>query len=409
MARLKIQHLGPINEGYQGGDGLLDFDGLTVFIGKQGSGKSTAAKVYSTMSWIEKALVRGDFTATYIAKYSRFKQQLAYQNIRNYLRPESLIEYVGAAYSITFEKGQLRISQNKDGLEYHFPKIMYVPAERNFVSSVDRPDLVKRLPLPLYTFLDEYDAARQNLQGKIDLPIGNVKFEYRSQNKKSWLIGENYKINLLEASSGFQSLVPLLLVSNYLAGLTRQNGHSSHKSISVEEEKKIREEVEKIYANENISEDVRKVLLEKLSARFKYASFLNIVEEPEQNLYPNSQKNILFELIRYKNESRQNQLVLTTHSPYIINYLTLAIKAHELIGRLGGKEPRSLQDRLAKIIPLKSAIDPTQVNIYQIDGQGAIQKLPDFNGIPSDSNFLNQFLAETNDSFDALLDIEEDL
>lgn len=365
---------------------------------------------------MEKALVRGDFTAATMSKNGWFKKQLAYQNISNYLKIEpdrdlgSYIEYQGDAYHITFRNGDLEIVATDKDEQYSFPKIMYVPAERNFVSTVDRPDLIKRLPLPLYTFLDEYEAAKQGLKGAVGLPIGNVKFEYRKQNKKSLLVGKNYKIDLLEASSGFQSLVPLVLVSRHLSQTTRQNGDSSHKTISVEEEKKIRREIDSIYSNENISEEVRRVLLEKLSARFRYSSFLNIVEEPEQNLYPTSQKSILFELLKYKNELAGNKLILTTHSPYIINFLTLAVKANRLKVTIEERvSNEQLRTRLNSIVPLGSAVGMEEVNIYQINEKGGINRLSHQYGIPSDANFLNESLAESNEMYDQLLEIEEEL
>jgi hypothetical protein len=40
---------------------------------------------------------------------------------------------------------------------------------------------------------------------------------------------------------------------------------------------------------------------------------------------------------------------------------------------------------------------------------GSIKKLGDFEGIPSDRNFLNDSLAASNRLFDSLLEIEEEL
>lgn len=68
-------------------------------------------------------------------------------------------------------------------------------------------------------------------------------------------------------------------------------------------------------------------MLRNISSRFKYSRFVNIVEEMEQNLYPESQMNVLFDLLNDANKMDLNRLVLTTHSPYVINYLTLAAKA----------------------------------------------------------------------------------
>lgn len=177
MAKIRIQNVGPIKAGFTKGDGFLEIKGVTVFIGNQGSGKSTVAKLFSTLSWIEKALVRGDFTDKYVMQYNRFKKHLAYQNLSNYINVNSFIEYVGEAFRLVFENNQFHVYPNAQGNNYSFPKIMYVPAERNFVSSMDRPDLVKRLPLPLYTFMDEYEDAKQRLIESEKLPIGNVSFE----------------------------------------------------------------------------------------------------------------------------------------------------------------------------------------------------------------------------------------
>ena len=408
MAKLKIRNVGPIKSGYTSPDGFLEIKGITVFIGNQGSGKSTVAKLFSTLSWIEKALIRGDFTDKYVKQYNRFKKKhLAYQNLSNYLTDDSYIEYLGDAYRLVYEQGQFQVYPTSNDSPYSFPKIMYVPAERNFVSSVDRPDLIKRLPLPLYSFMDEYEEAKQRLTKVERLPVGNVAFEYKKNSKKSFLVGDHYQLELLEASSGFQSLVPLVLVTRHLSEVIKNKSSETRKEISREEEEKIRKTVNKALENQNISEDVLRVVLEKLSSRFKYESFINVVEEPEQNLYPESQKHILYELLKYKNENTSNKLLITTHSPYLINYISIAVKANELKGQL---KTLDQETQLAKVIPKASTINPNELVIYQLDEtDGSIHKLSDFEGIPSDKNFLNQSLAEGNELFDQLLDIEESL
>jgi predicted ATPase len=404
MAKLKIKNIGPIKSTVNLKNEYIEFDGVTVFIGNQGTGKSTISKIYSTLTWIEKALVRGDFNVNYISQYNRFKKQLAYQNIGNYLKDDSYIDYIGKAYQIIYKNGKVDVIENLDkDSEYLFPKIMYVPAERNFVSTVERPDLVKRLPLPLYTFLEEYEYAKQNLSETITLPVGNLKFEYRKQNKKSWLIGDDYKIDLLEASSGYQSLVPLFLVTNSLSKIISNESSSSFKERNVVDENKIRNQIDKIFSNEKISEDIKTLLLEKLSSKYRYSSFINVVEEPEQNLYPTSQKGILFSLFSNKNKNDLNKLIITTHSPYIINYLTLAIKAFMVKSTID----KSLFGELNEIVPIDSIINPSTVNIYQLNESGNIEKLDDYKGLPSDENFLNEFLGAFNDDFVKLLEIEK--
>lgn len=415
MAKLRLKNIGPIKGGLDNSSEYLDFTGITVFIGNQGTGKSTISKLFSTLSWIEKALVRGDFTMQYIMQYNRFKNKyLAYQNISNYLNDNSFFEYVGDAFEFMYSNNQFKVSRTyQNNSNYSFPKIMYVPAERNFVSSVDKPDLIKRLPLPLYTFMDEYEDAKQNIKGQIELPIGNVRFEYRKHSKKSYIVGSDYNIELTEASSGYQSLVPLVLVTKHLSDIIKNRISDGRKDLNREEEEKIRKAVNELISENKISDEVFKATLERISSRFKYSSFINIVEEPEQNLFPVSQKEALFDLIKYYNENVNNRLLITTHSPYIINYLTLAIQSHFLqheIDKLDNDEKKEyLLEKLNGKVPLYALLDVEKVNIYQIEDSGFVQKLDMPYGIPSDNNFLNQQLRFGNQIFDSLLEIEEEL
>ena len=61
--------------------------------------------------------------------------------------------------------------------------------------------------------------------------------------------------------------------------------------------------------------------------------FLNFVEEPEQNLFLESQmKNVAF-LLKAANVNDENKIVMTTHSPYVLSYITLAAKSYELMNK----------------------------------------------------------------------------
>jgi len=405
MAKLKIKNIGPIKNGLTSDNEYFDFSGVTLFVGSQGTGKSTIAKIYSTLSWIEKALVRGDFKPSHLKQYNRFLKHFDYQNISNYFNEDSEIFYKGEAFEIIYKKSRLEIIEKKTYSNYKFPKIMYVPAERNFITTVDRPDLIKRLPLQLYTFLEEYDFAKESISETINLPIGRVKYEYRKQNKKSYIVGSDFKLDLLEASSGFQSFVPLFLVTRFLSNSIEETEQSNYKQSSIDEEKKIKREIDKIFGSSNFPDNVKRALLEKLSSRNRYASFLNIVEEPEQNLYPFSQKQMLFELLKFKNVRKKNGLILTTHSPYIINYLTLAIKANELVKKFANN--KVALDKINQIVPVESVISSDVVNIYELKENGDVGILPSYNGLPSDENYLNYFLAESNDLFVNLLELED--
>ena len=52
MSRIKIKNFGPLKETASVTDGWIDIKKVTVFTGNQGSGKSTVAKLVSTLSLI---------------------------------------------------------------------------------------------------------------------------------------------------------------------------------------------------------------------------------------------------------------------------------------------------------------------------------------------------------------------
>lgn len=406
MSKLKVKNVGPIRIGLESNDGFIDFKGVTVFIGNQGSGKSTIAKLFSTLSWLEKALVRKDFTENSIIKSNIFQKKfLAYQNIHNYLSSNSYIEYVGDAYNLKYSNGELSITKI-ESLDYNFPKIMYVPAERNLVSSVDGLEKIKNLPLPLYTFYEEYADARIEFSDGIELPILNSRVTFNKQGK-SVLVGEDYQINLVEASSGFHSLVPLMLVTQYLSKIVKNELSKSRKKFSREHEIKVKNKIKKLLDNKNISDEVFQATLKQISATHTYNSFINIVEEPEQNLFPESQRLIINSLLKFHNEKDNNKLVITTHSPYIINYLTLAIKANSAFNNI---KSESKLNKLAEIIKKESTLNGSNVSIYELDeSTGIIKYLDKYKDLPSDENYLNNQLEEFNTLFVEILELENNV
>ena len=85
MSKIRIKNFGPIKQGYQEEDGWMDVKKVTVFIGNQGSGKSTVAKLISTFSWIEKALTRGDYDIKWFIEKNKFRNAYcSYHRIENY-------------------------------------------------------------------------------------------------------------------------------------------------------------------------------------------------------------------------------------------------------------------------------------------------------------------------------------
>lgn len=394
---LKITDFGPIVHS------LIGFQKVTVFIGPQGSGKSTVAKLYSLFMWLEKRLIRGLTTIAQIKRNSYFRTKLCgYHGLNSFFRDSSEIFFEGQHYTFDYKNGQISIDKKNQTENLEVYKVMYVPSDRNALSSLDDLIGIKHIPEYLKSFRDELNMAKKSLKEYL-LPINDVQFEYNNNTKKSFLKGPGYKVNLMEASSGFQAVVPLLLVSEYLTRFVSEHKKENREhGLSLEEFEKLQKEVSSVINNKKLSEEVKAEALSVISSKYGYSGFVNIVEEPEQNLYPISQREVLYELLRLNNRQPTNKLVITTHSPYIIDYLTLAIKSGEILRK--GAKPENIK----AILPLESSVDSFDINIYHLEnGRSQLLEMPA--GIPSDSNSLNELLGETNKTFEELLDIEDSI
>jgi len=413
MNKIKIKNFGPIKSGFQENDGWLDINKVTVFVGNQGSGKSTVAKLISTFVWIEKSLVRGDYDKKWFERKdtNRFKSQfLPYHRLGatdknkddTYLKTNSAIEYQGDAYHIKYENGAMSITEASNEI-YQLPQVMYVPAERNFLTYIkDAGEL--RLSSALRDFNTEYDKAKNNLKN-LFLPISNIEVEYNKQYDNLYLRGEDYKIEITDAASGFQSFVPLYLVSNFLAKSVKQG--ESKETMSSKEKLRFEKGVQEIWNNKNLTDEQRTFALSALSSKFNKSAFVNIVEEPEQNLFPSSQWQMLQSLLEFNNMNIDNKLIITTHSPYLINYLTLVVKAGELREKV---KTDNQKNSLEQIVPLNTITNAENLSIYELDeDSGCIKSLETYEGLPSDENRLNIILDEGNELFAQLLEIQQQL
>ncbi|RZJ90596.1 MAG: ATP-binding protein [Chryseobacterium sp.] len=415
MSRIRIRNFGPIKEGNIENNGWIDIRKVTVFIGNQGSGKSTVAKLISTFTWMEKALVRGDYDQRWFGRKNKFKNTfLKYHRLENYLKQtgaaQTVIEYDGEAYDIKYEDSFLSVTQ-KQSSSYALPQIMYVPAERNFITYVKTPKELKLSSDSLKEFLAEYENAKNELKSLIKLPINNVELEYDRLNDTLNLRGSDYKIKLPEASSGFQSIVPLFMVSDYLAHFVKRDSEDRSQSMTSDEIQRFRKGVQDIWDNPSLTDEQRRIAISALSSKFNKTAFINIVEEPEQNLFPSSQWQMLQSLLKCNNMNIGNKFIITTHSPYIINYLNIAIQADELKHKIvEANKYNILLPKLWKILPETSLVAANDVIIYQLnEEEGSISKLSAPDGIPSDRNYLNNMLREGNNMFDELLAIEEEI
>lgn len=189
------------------------------------------------------------------------------------------------------------------------------------------------------------------------------------------------------------------MVSSYLAKSVEKQSEVKV-GMSGDEKDRFRKEVEKIYSSKELTEEQKNIAISVLSKKFNKTSFVNIVEEPEQNLFPTSQRDMLYSLLKINNEITANKLIITTHSPYLVNYISVAVEA-------GNIRNEANKEQIGKIIPLSTLVKSEDLAIYELDEkEGTVRLLGDYNGIPSDENMLNLQIDETNNLFADLLDLK---
>ncbi|HNY77277.1 MAG: AAA family ATPase [Sedimentisphaerales bacterium] len=121
-----------------------------------------------------------------------------------------------------------------------------------------------------------------------------------------------------------------------------------------------------------------------------------VIEEPEAHLYPSAQRDIT-ELITSTFNSGGNQVLITTHSPYILSSLNNLLYAHKLARR----------DRRTDIpINARVLLDPACVGAYYVE-KGAIENIidPELDLIRVER--IDEASREINATFDQLARLDE--
>jgi len=122
-----------------------------------------------------------------------------------------------------------------------------------------------------------------------------------------------------------------------------------------------------------------------------------VIEEPEAHLYPEAQKEII-ELISLLSNINDNQIIVTTHSPYILSSLNNLLYAKNILNATNTKE-------IEQIIDKKIWLDSNKINAYFIQNGEAKSildselKLIQVEAIDSASEAINI-------AYDKLFDLE---
>jgi hypothetical protein len=122
------------------------------------------------------------------------------------------------------------------------------------------------------------------------------------------------------------------------------------------------------------------------------------LEEPEANVFPSTQYELVRLFSRLSNEANLDfSWVITTHSPYILSAFNNLIEA----GRVAMATPE-LKDDVAKLIPEHFWVKDGGFNAYAIDGGFQTSIVAEDTGLVS-ANYLDQVSETIGMEFDELL------
>lgn len=407
--KIRIRNYGPLGIGTTELDGgSLTVPKFTFFIGDQGSGKSTVAKLLSTLSWTEKAMVRKTIEPKSLS-LERLSGLLLNQNLpKEYITDDTEIEYCGKAYTISLSDKTVKVTASAEASDYLCPQIMYYPSERNILSVMDNPWEVRGFPEMVVGLATEYLNAQLSSGRRAKAFFNDYKMDFNPVSRQSFIQDPEKKIRipLSSASSGLQSVAPLMVVSDYLTkklhadlpDRMRNEGIGTRARVieavhNYELKEKLRSffssAIKDVFTNEDLNE------LGNVAGRFVNTTLLQIVEEPEQNLYPTSQVSAIQRLIR--NTNSIGRLIVTTHSPYILSAVNNFIFAYDLRDKIR---------KCPKGISREDFIRYEDVDAYKIE-DGKIIPILDDEARMIDATKIDECSIDINRQFDKLMEIRE--
>lgn len=414
MAHLIIKEVGPIREVE------FDINRINVFIGPQSSGKSTITKIMSFCLWIEKTVC---LFREYSDKAAQFRRLLEeYHNMQGYISEKSYIRYTSRYVEIRYEGGHafvLPVDKEVDALAYRRSKIIYIPAERNLVS-LPKWTTFKLPANNLQDFTSDWGFMREFFSKDFLLPVTplGIYYYYDKTNRTDYVTvkDSDKAIALTSAASGVQSSLPLYLLHKAYCQYRKElNQGSSFEDAATLDKvySYLHHPATRSYPSAMPESDYfeykgRHCIVERgtgeharqtLDNYTEIQSVQSLIEEPEQNLFPQTQQALTYELVADTTGS-DNRLTITTHSPYVLFALNNCMMGYLVKKNIPEEE-------WSQFPSYRSWINPEQVSIYEMLDNGTIKRLQDEDGILED-NYLNRAYKENSREYLSLLNYYED-
>lgn len=429
MARITIHNFGPLK------DIDITLRPINVFMGPQSCGKSTIAKIISFCLWLEKYVVFRQSISN-IQRPFFDEQLISYHGFTKYLNDGWSIAYTSDVISFEISADAFRVSMGNGFAGAELSKNAYIPSERNIVSVPG----ISSLKLPdnfLRSFIFDWLEIQTKFGEKqaIELFDLGASFYYDVERGRgiTRIDKSGKELEMSEVSSGLQSVIPLLTYMTYLTSWIYEHKEdlsydsrdiykisllrNLYSDIELSDEtienamkgnsKVLREGLEemlKIIATADTSMPLPDRLKSAVNLRNRIGRphYSNIViEEPEQNLFPNTQISLLYRILAMINHDRDH-LVITTHSPFVLyalNNCMLGYLVKDTATEIPGMTDYS-----------NSWIDPAAVAVYEI-ADGVLKGISHDNQTIQDNrglirkNYFDQAMSGVMDDFTTLISL----
>lgn len=320
-----IKNFGPLKEVE-----IDDIKPLTVFIGKSAGGKSIIMKVIVLMRYIYKMVNIRSYLKNAKITRSPFKlrfNSLLHDGLKGMITAQTEIYYTveinGNKYTLKYTNRGLQSDINIPDKDLIFFKEAYVSGMRSLIPIwASKAVSVKGENLGFFfheTFNDFNDATDVIKEQKLEYLNLKMKVRSKSGNRPKLFTIESLQndavpIELRYASSGIQTSAPLVAIVHYFA-----------------QEFSFKDAFQRSVLNYLYKQD----LLTKFTLginRNKLGKYVHIhIEEVELSLAPEDQRafmsNLVEEVFHKNKKDRKLGLMVSTHSPYIVNHLNVLLRA----------------------------------------------------------------------------------
>ena len=319
-----IKNYGPLKEVE-----IDDIKPLTVFIGKSAGGKSIIMKVIVLMRYIYKMVNIRSYLKNAKITRSPFKlrfNSLLHDGLKGMITAQTEIYYTveinGNKYTLKYTNRGLQSDINIPDKDLIFFKEAYVSGMRSLIPIwASKAVSVKGENLGFFfheTFNDFNDATDVIKEQKLEYL--NLKMKVRKSGNRPKLFtieslqNDAVPIELRYASSGIQTSAPLVAIVHYFA-----------------QEFSFKDAFQRSVLNYLYKQDLLTKFTPGINQN-KLGKYVHIhIEEVELSLAPEDQRALMSNLIEkvfHKNKKdRKLGLMVSTHSPYIVNHLNVLLRA----------------------------------------------------------------------------------